>query len=149
MPTPAVTQVGPGELTLGATDSLKSFALTCVGCKIIPSVTKADPRTVLSGDVIPGARTESASAEVKLLDDFGQTDSNSEWLWEHRGQQVPFRYTPKNGLKVIVGTITVEPIDIAGDVGTNPEQTVTFDFVGMPTFEAAAGGAGFAALEGE
>jgi len=137
MPIPNVTQVGPGELTLGDPAALKSFATTCVGCKIIPAVEKSDPRTVLSGDVIPGARTESATAEVKLLDDFGQTNSNTEWLWTNRGKQMPFRYTPKRGGKSIVGTVTVEPIDIAGDVGTNPENTVTFEFVGMPTFEAA------------
>lgn len=136
-----VTQVGPGELTIGESTSLKSLATTCVGAQVIPNVEKGDPRKVLSGDVIPGARTESATLEVKLLDDFGQQESVSEWLWEHRGQQMPVSYIPKSALsRRIRGTITVEPINLGGDVDTVPEQTVTFDFVGMPTIESVTTG---------
>ncbi|WP_024357252.1 hypothetical protein [Leucobacter chironomi] len=128
-------EVGPGLLTIGAPAALMNLSEQCLGAKLIPSVKKGDPITVLSGGSAPGDRTESHKLEVTLQSDFGVADSVTEWLWEHRGEVHPFVYNPNNSLeRGIKGELTVEPIEIGGDVKTKPSAKVEFDLNGAPEF---------------
>lgn len=139
MATPSVMTVGPGVLTIGDTTGIAAFDKTCKAAKIVPSVNKGEPTTVLNGDVLPGKRTETYQLELTLLDDFGKTASNVEWLWEHSGELHPFTYQPNNDTtRTITGELIVDPIAIGGDVGSTPEQSVTLDLTGKPTFGTAA-----------
>ncbi|GAB2558794.1 hypothetical protein [Leucobacter ruminantium] len=132
-----VIEIGPGTLTIGAPSALTDFSDQCVSAELIPSVDKEKPRRVLSGKNVPGARTESVKLQCEFLNDFGAQDSRSEWLWEHRGQEVPFNYVPNSSAgKAITGTLVVEPIAIGGKAGEKPEKQVEFDLVDPPVFEA-------------
>ena len=129
--------VGPGLLTIGAAADLTNFSSQIRAAKVVPDVTKGDPIDVLSGEQAPGDRTESNTLVVTLQSDFGHTDSRTEWLWAHRGQQHPFVYVPNNALgRQITGTLVVEPIEIGGDVKSKPSAEVTFDIIGEPEFSA-------------
>ena len=129
--------VGPGLLTIGSEAALVNFSSQIRSAKIVPNVAKGDPIDVLSGEQVPGDRTESYALVVSLQSDFGHEDSRSEYLWAHRGEQQPFSYVPNNALgRRISGTIVVEPIEIGGDVKSKPNAEVTFDGVGAaPTFD--------------
>ncbi|MGK3947429.1 hypothetical protein [Microbacterium sp. K2] len=136
MPVKAPT-VGPGSFTIGSEAALTNFSSQIRGAKLVPNVTKGDPIDVLSGEQAPGDRTEENTIVVTLQSDFGHADSNTEWLWAHRGEQHPFEYVPNNTLdRKITGTLVVEAIEIGGDVKTKPSAEVTFDLVGPPVFEA-------------
>lgn len=134
-----VSPVGPGTLTIGATDALTSFSSQIRSARIVPNVDKGDPIDVLSGEQAPGDRTESVQLVISLQSDFGHAESRTEWLWEHRGEQHPFEYVPNNTLsRKITGTLVVEPIEIGGDVKSKPAHEVTFDLVGDPEFGAVS-----------
>ncbi|MFJ3394002.1 hypothetical protein [Leifsonia aquatica] len=140
-----VLPIGPGTLTIGAETDLTNFAGKCTSAKLVPSVKRGDKIQLLDGSEEAGDRTESFALEGKFLQDFGQADSKTEWLFEHRGEEHPFVYRPNNGsAKSITGTLTVEAIDMGGDVGEKPVSDFSFELVGAPTIAAA--GAGFAAF---
>lgn len=133
--TATVIEIGPGTLTIGAPESLVDFADQCTSAELVPSVDKEKPRRVLSGRNVPGARTESAKLVCEFLNDFGVADSRSEWLWDKRGTEQPFKYVPNDSnARAIEGTLVVEPIAIGGKAGDKPEKQVEFDLVDMPEF---------------
>lgn len=128
--------IGPGTLTIGTDTELTQFSSQCRSAKLVPNVDKGDPIDVLSGEQAPGDRTETHQLVVNLQSDFGTVDSKFEWLWEHRGEVQDFVYIPNTALgRRITGQITVEPIEIGGDVKTKPAAEVTFDLVGDPVFD--------------
>ena len=133
--------IGPGKLTIGAPDALSNFASQCTSAKLVPSVDKGDPIKVLSGESAAGDRSESFTLEGNLLQDFGATESTTEWLFTHRGEDHPFEYVPNTGAgKKITGTVQVEAIDIGGDVESKATSEFKFDLVGAPLIATLAAG---------
>ncbi|QXG07724.1 major tail protein [Curtobacterium phage Penoan] len=131
--------VGPGTLTIGQDDALTVFSSQVTSCKVTPSVDKGDRVPVLSGESVAGDRTESFTLNGTFLQDFGSEGSTTEWLYEHRGEVHPFSYTPNtaNG-RTISGSLTVEAIEIGGDVESKPTSDFTFDLEAAPSIGAAS-----------
>lgn len=127
--------IGPGRLTIGAGATTADFSSQCRGARIVPNVTKGDPIDVLSGEQAPGDRTETVTLVANIQNDFGRVNSLAEWLWNHRGEVHDFEYVPNTLGRRITGQITVEPIEIGGEVKTKPAHEVTFDLVGEPLFD--------------
>lgn len=132
MATNAIT-MGPGTFTIGEESDLTVFSGQVTSIKLVPSVDKGDAIAVLDGGSVSGDRTESFTLEGTLLQDFGTTESTTEFLFENRGTEMPFEYVPASALgKKISGILTVEAIDIGGDVKTKPTSDFTFDILGTP-----------------
>ncbi|MDN5666942.1 MAG: hypothetical protein L0G87_00935 [Renibacterium salmoninarum] len=128
------TTIGPGKLTIGSDTALTRFESQCTSCKWVPDVKKGDKITVLSGEQVPGKRTESSTLEGSFLQDFGKTKSTTEWLFQNRGLTMPFYYQPNNkDAKAISGSLVVEAIDIGGDVEDNPTSDFKFEIIGAPS----------------
>lgn len=135
-----VITMGPGALTIGSAGSLANFAGQCSACRLVPSVDTDDPIAVLDGGEVPGDRSESWTLTGTLLQDLGATESTTEWLFEHRGEQHPFSFTPSTAAgKTISGTLVVEAIEIGGDVKTKPTSDFEFQLVGAPTIGTDSG----------
>jgi hypothetical protein len=130
--------LGPGALTIGADTGLTVFSSQVTSCKLTPKVDVGDPINVLSGEQVPGDRDESFTLDGTLLQDFGVTASTTEWLFEHRGELQDFVFTPNtaNGREV-TGQLTVEAIDVGGDVKTKPTSDFSFTLNGAPVFADA------------
>lgn len=130
-------KVGPGKLSIGGVDDLTLFESQITTATLEPSVDKGDVKRVLSGETKSGDRTESWQIKGTMLQDFGETDSRTEWLFDHRGEEHEFEYVPSNKAgKKITGTIAVEAIAIGGEVGTDAESDFEFDLVGPPEIGA-------------
>lgn len=131
--------VGPGTLTVGASGALTVFSSQVTSCKLVPSVDQGDAITVLSGEQVAGDRTESWTLEGTILQDFGSTDSKTEWLFTNRGTTQVFEYTPATAAgKKITGSVTVEAIEIGGDVSSKPTSDFTWTLVGEPVIAPVA-----------
>lgn len=134
-----IATVGPGLLTIGSAAALTNFSSQMRSARIVPSVSVGDPIDVLSGETVPGDRTETFALVVSIQSDFGHNDSRVEWLWKERGKTHPFAYIPNNALgRRITGSIIVEPIEIGGDVKSKPAHEVTMQLVGAPVFDKPA-----------
>ena len=126
--------VGAGTLTLGEAGTLKQFASQVTSCRLVPEVDTGDPVNVLSGEQAPGDRSESWTLQGTLLQDFGNIDSTTEWCFSNRGIEFPFEYVLNTAKgRSITGTVTVEAIEIGGDVKTKPTSDFEWTLIGEPT----------------
>lgn len=132
-------KIGPGSLTIGGTTDLTNFESQARACKLVPNVESEDPFYVLSGEQSEGDRTESWTLEGTFVQDFGATDSTTEWLFEHRGERHPFTYVPNSvAARQITGELIVEAIEIGGDANTRPSSDFEFVVIGEPVIGAVA-----------
>lgn len=131
------TTTGPGKFVIGETASLTTFDSQVLSITLEPDVSKGDSKTVLSGEVAPGDRTEAWKLSGSLLSDFGAEGSLVEFCFTKRGTQQPFKFTPSTASgKEISGVLTIEAVAIGGDVGETPEPDFEFDVVGEPILAA-------------
>jgi hypothetical protein len=77
--------------------------------QVNPTVDSEDAITTLSGDTLGGARTYGAELDVTAVQDL-DTAGLVAWSWAHKGEDVPFTYTPYTAVGIaITGTVTVDP----------------------------------------
>ena len=125
--------VGPGTLTLGETGTLSTLSSQVTACRVVPDVENEDPIDVLSGEQAPGDRSESWTLAGTLLQDLGAVDSTTEYLFEHRGQELPFEFIPSSAAgKQFTGTVVPEAIEMGGDAKTKPTSDFEWQLVGEP-----------------
>jgi hypothetical protein len=126
-------KVGPGTLTFGEVASLMDCSTQITKAQINPTVDSEDSITTLSGDTLGGARTYGAELEVTAVQDDLDATGLVAWSWAHKGEDVPFTYTPATALgRSISGVLTVDPLSIGGDVGSKPTADFTWTCVGFP-----------------
>lgn len=136
------TKLGPGTLTIGAEANLMTFSSQTRSCKLTPSVDTEDSFYVLSGEQQEGDRTESWALTGTFVQDFGATESTTEWLFTHRGERHPFIFIPSTAAgRRVSGELIVEAIDIGGDVMTRPTSDFEFTVFG-PDIGTVAGATG-------
>ena len=130
MAIPAHT-LGPGSLLLGDAPG-SEFSVACTAVTLEPSVDTDDDLVVLSGDTLPGEDTFTWSLNATLLQSYsvgGLTD----WLFDHRGEVVPFTFTPRTSHgRAWTGEVKVRPMSVGGDVKTRNTSDVEFPLVGEP-----------------
>ena len=132
--------VGPGTLTIGETGTMSTLSSQITACRLVPSVENEDPLNVLSGEQAPGDRSESWALTGTILQDLGAVESTTEFMFEHRGQQMPFEFIPATAAgKAFSGQLVVEAIEMGGDVKTKPTSDFELQLVGEPTLAAVAG----------
>ena len=131
------TKTGPGKFTVGSSSDLTTFDSQVLSITLEPDVSTGDAKTVLSGEVAPGDRTEKWKLTGTLLSDFGAPKSLVEYCFTKRGTQQPFKFTPATAAgKEFTGTLTIEALAIGGDVGETPEPDFEFELVGEPILAA-------------
>ena len=131
------TKTGPGKLVIGETADLTTFDSQVLSVTLEPDVSTGDSKTVLSGEVAPGDRTEEWKLTGTLLSDFGSEDSLVEYCFTKRGTVQPFKFTPATSSgKEFSGQLTIEAVAVGGDVGETPEPDFEFALVGAPTLAA-------------
>ena len=131
--------IGAGSLSIGAAGELTNFSGQITSARLVPSIDQGDSITVLSGESVSGDRSESFTLEGTLLQDFGTTDSTTEWLFTERGETHVFEFIPNTAKgRKITGSLVVEAVEVGGDVTTKATSDFTFVLVGAPVFAAVA-----------
>lgn len=130
---PRIIEMGPGTLVIGASEAICAMEHQVLEATLKPDAKHEKPMRVLSGDYIPGTRSESWTLSGKLAQDTGEEDSVQDWLFDHRGQEYPFEFTPRNARKQkFQGNLIVEATAIGGQSGTKPDTEFEFELVGAP-----------------
>lgn len=137
--------MGPGTLTLGDVGDVKSLSSQVTNVRITPNVDTGDPINVLSGESVPGDRDETWTLAGTLVQDLGAgvagADSIVEWLFTNAGETMPFTFVPSTAKgRQITGDVTVEAVEIGGDVKSKPTSDFEWQVSGRPAIAAAAGG---------
>lgn len=122
------TVLGNGTLIIDVGEvGAMPFQEQVTNLKLIPKVKTGDPVKVLSGSTAGGEREESWELKGKILPDFGETGSIQEWCFTNRGKDLDFEFVPRTDLtKKLTGTLTVEAVEIGGDVGKADPIDFTF-----------------------
>lgn len=134
MTTPTINamKMGPGTLTFGETGSLMDMSAQVTKAATKWKANGAADVTTLSGAVLAGDREYTCQLAFTVHQDDLIAGGMTDWTWTNKGTQVPFTFTPKNGGRSVVGTVTVDPIDTGGDVGAKNTSDVSWDCVGSP-----------------
>jgi hypothetical protein len=134
----STTKLGPGTLTIGETGSEVDFSCQVIGARIAWDVTADDDVPTMCGDVVAGDRTYTAALSGSLFQDLADPDGIVYYSWDHKGEAVPFTFTPSTAIgAVATGTITLDPLDVGGD-DASAKLTADFEWacVGEPVLTA-------------
>lgn len=130
------TVIGPGTLHIGGDDVLVNFSAQCRGARVVPSVDRGDNIDLLDGSTMRGDRSESWQLTGTFQQDYGKGERGQnvvEWLFDHRGEEHPFRYVPNNtDGRETSGVLTVEAIEWGGNPKEKPTSDFSFDLIGAP-----------------
>jgi hypothetical protein len=127
-----IRKLGPGTLTVGAVGSPVDFSNRCTSVTVTWKEDKVDDVDTLSGDTIAGERNYSATLEAKVYQDDLQVGGLVDYSWSHKGQEVPFTFTPYAGGRSITGDLIVGPLDVGGDVSKKNTSDIKWACVGEP-----------------
>lgn len=126
-------KMGPGELILGETGAPLDVSSQVTKCVIAWDVDSEDDTPVLSGEVLAGDDSFTASLSATFLQDDLTATGLVRYSWTHKGEQVPFRFIPSTALGVeCTGVIKLTPLDLGGDAKTRPTSEVEWGCVGEP-----------------
>ncbi|WP_024794197.1 hypothetical protein [Tomitella biformata] len=126
-------KMGPGTLTIGETGTLQDMSCQITSAKLSPDKDAEDDLNVLCGDVVPGEVTYTWTLNGTLVQDLSPDGVNL-WSLTNAGAQLPFTFTPSTAVgQAFAGIVTVDPLEIGGDVKTKPTADFEWSLVGQPT----------------
>lgn len=124
-------RVGPGSLVFGE-GTEEEFAMQIKSATVTPEVEAEDDEEVLSGAIVAGEETHTATLAGNFFQDIS-ADGFTTWTWDNRGVEMPFTYIPNSAAaRGITGVCKIRATVIGGDVGTKARADFEFPCVGFP-----------------
>lgn len=119
-------------------EGMAKFATQATNVVISPS-TKQDgePLEVLDGNKTTAASTTEWTLKAKAIQDFTDPAGLQAYSWEHDGETVPFTWTPTQGGPVFSGNVTIQPLDVGGDVNKRIDVDVEWPLTGKPDWSSS------------
>lgn len=129
--------MGPGTLVLGEAGTSKAMESQITNARCTPNVDRGDALNVLSGESVPGDRTETWTLAGTIVQDFGEAAGVWAFCFTHRGETLPFVFVPNTAAgRQISGDVTVEALEVGGDTKTKPTADFEWQISGDPVPEA-------------
>lgn len=134
MTTPHRSQsLGPGTLTVGETGTDIDLSAQVTQVTVTWENNEEEAVPVLSGEMIPGDDSFTATLEATLFQDMTE-DGIIDWSWSNRGKIVPVEFQPTTGTAKVTGTIKVMPVALGGEMRRKNTSDVSWPFVDEPSF---------------
>lgn len=141
MADPKSYRVGPGSLKLGADPDELEISQQVKALTVSWDKDKEDDDNVLSGATIAGEATYTATVAGTVNQDLVE-DGFVAMSWNRKGETIPFVYVPNSDKDAsITGKLTLDPLDIGGDVKSRATAEFEFDCEGEPKLEFGGVGA--------
>lgn len=127
--------LGPGSFSLGEIGTPLDMSCQLTSLAIEWEVDAEDAEPTLCGGSIGGARNYTATIKGSVFQDI-ETDGVIDYTWKHKGIEAPFKFVPDEaGTAMVTGRITIDPINLGGDVRTRVKSDFEWTCVGDPIFE--------------
>lgn len=128
--------LGPGTLTVGEVGSPLDMSCQLTNLRIQCEADSEDAELTLCGGSLAGDRTYSWTMAGNVAQDL-EKDGVIQWTWANKGKNVPFSFTPQNDRETtkVTGTVTVDPINLGGDVGKRAMSEFEWSIIGDPALE--------------
>lgn len=124
--------MGPGTFSIGAVGSPLDLTAQVTKCAIVPKASAEDPTPTLSGESLAGERTYAWTVSATVIQDLTEAGM-FDYTWSHKGQQVPFEFVPSTAAgRTVSGIVTVDPIQLGGDVKKKNTSDLEWEIVGDP-----------------
>jgi hypothetical protein len=142
-------------IVFGAADD---FAKAVSTAAIAPAGGTAEFKGLKPSAVFTFPQASTYVLELTYAQDWSASTSLSRYLWEHKGETVPFILNPDDttgqtgvGSTSWAGTVAIVPGQVGGDVDSVATASVSLGIVGEPTPTFTPGGAELDAppLEGD
>lgn len=131
-PTATVRKLGPGVLTVGSVGSPVDFSNRCTAAAVKWNKNSEDAVPLLDGSTAAGDTTYTATLEATVRQDDLVDGGLMRFSWDHKGEDHPATFTPYAGGVSITGVVTVDPLDVGGDVNKVNTAPLKWSFVGEP-----------------
>jgi hypothetical protein len=129
-----VTKLGPGTLKIGETGTEIDMSCNVSEVEFATDKEQDDPVPVLCGREVASPATYTATLSGTALLNLADPESIFYYANEHKGETVPVEFVPNTEAgATISGSITLDPMGIAGDVAGNVESEFEWTFVEWPT----------------
>jgi hypothetical protein len=133
-------KVGPGELTLGTGAGVVDFTAQVTELSVEWSEDVDDDVPTLDGGQLDGEATYSAELTGTFVQDISD-NGVVPWTWEHKGERLPFSYTPNTVEDVaFTGVVRIAPLNAGGAVRSKPTSDFTWACIGEPQVVAGLAG---------
>jgi hypothetical protein len=124
------SRLGPGTLTLGATD----FSHQAAAVRLTPDVSSEDGTPTLATPDPAPESTVAWALNIDAIQDFENPAGLVNYLMDNALSEVAFDWTPLTpGGPSYAGTVQIVPIEIGGDVAVQIVTSVELPVVGEPT----------------
>lgn len=145
-PEPAVFDLGPGSLTIGATGTPIDVSCLVNNALVAADKDEGDSTTKLCGTVRPGSVTYSYHMTGNVDTDIADESGLFALSHSAKGTEQDFVFTPSTEAGTsATGSLVIDPLDFGGDeMGTTMTSDFDFTIVGDPEFDygvAAVAGA--------
>jgi len=133
-------------IIFGGTDD---FAKAVSTATITPAGGTTDFKGLKPSAVFTFPQANTYTLDMTYAQDWSDETSLSRYLWEHKGETVPFTLNPDDttgqtgvGSTSWAGTVAIVPGQVGGDVDAVATAQVSLGVVGEPVPTYTAGGAG-------
>lgn len=127
--------LGPGSLKIGEVGTELDMSCQLTSASISWEVDAEDAEPTLCGGSVGGARNYTATLAANLFQDI-EADGVIDYTWKNKGMEVPFTFIPDEaGTAAVTGRVTIDPINLGGDVRTRVKSEIEWTCVGDPVFE--------------
>lgn len=131
-----ILTLGPGSFKLGEVGTELDLSCQLTAFTISWEVDAEDAEPTLCGGQIGGARNYVATATGSVYQDV-EADGVVDYTWKNKGEDVPFTFIPDEaGTAMVTGTLTIDPINLGGDVRKRNKSDFEWQCVGDPVFVA-------------
>jgi hypothetical protein len=130
------SRLGPGTLTLGATE----FGYQASAVRLTPSVDSSDGTPTLAVPAPPPESSVSWALNIDAIQDFENPAGLVNYLMDNALSTVAFTWVPNtdDGGASFAGEVQIVPMEVGGDVAVQVVTSVELPVVGEPTRTDAA-----------
>lgn len=140
------TKLGPGTLKIGEVGTEVDMSCAVSAAGLGTEKDQDDPVPLLCGDNAQSPAEYSGTLTGTVLLDLADPDSIFFFSHTHKGEVHKVTFTPNTVAgTVVTGEVTIDPLEIAGDVKGNATADFEWDFVDFPLVTPPAGGGAAAA----
>jgi hypothetical protein len=130
------SRVKKGVLTFGVAPDTHDFSCQPTNIRLTPTTNTEDPLETLCGDTAAGTGSTTWALAGTSIQDFDDPEGFLMHCFDHNGEVVDFSWQPNETSGTWTGQITVQALEIGGDVNTRITSDFTFPVNGTPVYTA-------------